>query len=91
MLENENKKIKMKILKLSEEKMELKGRLCSEQYSKKENLIISGIIQKENEYLRAVILNLGNKLQVPIQNADISYTQRLPSKSTHPAIMAKVK
>ncbi len=54
--ENENIKLKTKIFELIKENDVLNDRVAElEQYSKRENVIIRGISQSENEDLRAII------------------------------------
>lgn len=61
-----------------------------EQYSRKDNMIIAGIPWKKDENLRKVVLELGAKLNVAIENGNIKKVHRLPSKDALPTMIVKM-
>ena len=66
-LKNANKLLENKIDKL-------------EQYGKKQNIIVNGLLVTENEDLRERITQLANELDVEVFDRDISAIHRLPAK-----------
>ncbi len=86
-LQEEFSEIKVNI---KEENIDMKIRLEKlEQYSRRNNLHISGIPLKENEKVKELVKNLGAKMQVPIKNLDIVAAHRLPTKSSAPPIIVR--
>ncbi len=75
---------------LKEENARLQEQMDNiENYSWKNNIIITGILWTREEEVRNVVLNTAAKLGVKINNDDITAAQRLPSKSQTPPIITK--
>ncbi len=60
-----------------------------EQYSRRNNLLISGIPLKQNEKVKELVKNLVSKMQVPIKDLDIVAAHHLPTKSSAPPTIVK--
>ncbi|XP_065224327.1 uncharacterized protein LOC135848355 [Planococcus citri] len=61
-----------------------------EQYSRKPNIIVSGIPVQKDEDLYNVMKTLGKELEVTLQEYDIVAVHRLPSKSDTPPIIVRL-
>ena len=52
----------------------------TEQYSRNRNIEVSGLEVKRGEDLVAIMVNIGEKIGVPISNGDIDVIQRVPTR-----------
>lgn len=76
--------------KMGEENIELKNKVKLlessiddlEQYTRNKNVQIDGIPPKQDENLRDIVMNIGNKIQVDIKREDIDAIHRIPTRST---------
>lgn len=59
------------------------------QYSRKHNLVISGIPERSDEDLEEVVKELGDLLNVPVEQSDIDIVHRLKSKVSPKPIIVK--
>ncbi len=90
-LKNENEENKTQIKNLKIENQELKRKLYeTDQYNKKNNVIINGIPQTEEENLKEVLKNIPQKLEVEDQDYHICALHRLPSKRKIPPIIVRL-
>lgn len=90
-LQKENEVLKKRIVELEKEKEDNARRLQEiEQYSRRNNLIITGIPKEPNENLRAKIIKLAEKLNVKVYEYDICTTHRLSNKGDAPAVIVKM-
>jgi septation ring formation regulator EzrA len=62
-----------------------------EQYSRKINVIITGIPEKQDENLKVVVKKLAEKLEITLQDYDICAIHRLPSKTKGPTTLIIVR
>lgn len=75
---------------MGEENIELKNKVKLlessmddlEQYTRNKNVQIDGIPPKQDENLRDIVMNIGNKIQVDIKREDIDAIHRIPTRST---------
>lgn len=93
-LQLENEDLKIRISTLEDEKIEINTRLNeSEQYSRRENLIITGVPKEPNENIRAVVTRVAEKLGVKLYKydvCDVCIAHRLSNKGEAPAIVVKM-
>lgn len=76
---------------IGEECTDLHKRVAQlEQYSRKENVIISGIPLIQNENPRKIVTELAEKIGVPLKEYDIVAAHRLPSNKGHPNLIARI-
>ncbi len=89
-LEEREMELKAEIQTVKEENVTLKLQLENlEQYSRRNNLIISGIPTNQNENIREITKNLAKIWNVEIQNYDIVAAHRLYSRTKIPDIIIK--
>lgn len=91
-LKLENNELKDKMNVLSQENHELKHAVYSlEQYSRKNNAIITGVPPAEKENTRELVKKIAGVLQIKISDYDIAAAHRLPAKGGKiPAIIVKL-
>lgn len=79
-IKKENNNLKLENVKLSGEVSELRERVRSlEQYSRKNNIEVSGIPSTAGENVLDVVKDLGRALQVEVKETDVSAAHRVPS------------
>lgn len=80
-LEEENVKLKNDIQVLKKTCWNQEQRVRNlEQYSRKRNVIISGMKKAENENLKEIIKSFGSEIHIKINDCDINAAHRLPAK-----------
>lgn len=90
-LVEENEELKKKVTELEGENENTRRRLEeAEQYSRINNVIITGIPQEPDEDLKEKITELAEKLGVKLYEYDICATHRLSKKGEAPAIVVKM-
>jgi hypothetical protein len=90
-LKEENILLKKKIAKLEEEKDATIRRLNeAEQYSRKNNVIITGLPREPRENLREKVTKVAEKLNVKLYEYDICAAHRLSNKGEAPAVIIKM-
>ncbi len=90
-LETKDREKDITINEMKEENNTLRIRLESmEQYSRRNNLIVSGIPQREKENVRELVTNLASKWGINIPTSGIVAAHRLFSKSGIPDIIIKL-
>lgn len=90
-LKAENKVLQKRIADLEEENDVNTKRLQEiEQYSRRNNLIITGIPKEPNENLRTKVTKLAEKLNVNVYEQDICTVHRLSNRGEAPAIVVKM-
>uniref|UniRef100_A0A8D8YDL7 FP protein C-terminal domain-containing protein n=1 Tax=Cacopsylla melanoneura TaxID=428564 RepID=A0A8D8YDL7_9HEMI len=76
-LEKENKELKVQLKELKYTVEDL------QQYTRNRNVQIDGIPSKQDEDLRMMMKNIGEKIEVKILDSDIDKIHRIPTKSTN--------
>ena len=90
-LQAKTEELRAPISTLEEEKFEINVRLNEqEQYSRRDNLIISGIPKEPNENVRSTVTKIAEKLGVKLHEYDVCTAHRLSNKGEAPAIVAKM-
>lgn len=72
--ENDNLKMKIKILENSMDEME--------QYSRNKNIQVDGIPVQKDENLKEMLMEIGKKIDVNMKKEDIDAIHRVPTRST---------
>lgn len=91
-LVNENKALKFEIKTLKHENENLKSKIEDlEQYTRKDNILISGIPYENKENLREKIIFLAQKMDINLTNQDINTSHRLGNlNQTTPLTIARL-
>ena len=90
-LKRENESLRERIKKLEEEKYETQKRMnVGEQYSRRNNVIITGFPKDSKEDLREKMTKLAEKLGVKLFEYDICTVHRLSNNGESPAIVMKM-
>ncbi len=90
-LKEENTILKTKITNLTQENADLNERMLDlEQYSRVNNLVISGLPMQEGESPRELVKLVAKKLEIKVEDYDICVAHRLPSKMSPPSIIARL-
>lgn len=90
-LQKENESLRKRIEVLEDEKGKIKKRLSeSEQYSRRENIIITGVPREQKENLRKLVNQIAEMLNVRLFEYDICTTHRLSNKGDTPAIIVRM-
>lgn len=80
-LTKEKEALFSRCMAVENEAKEQEKRLTSiEQYSRKNNLEIQGVIQTENESVSDVLAKIGNAIKEPITGADVEVCHRVPTR-----------
>ncbi len=84
-LETHHETLQRNVEEIREENIRLEKQIeYIEKYSRKNNVIISGIPQKEKENPRNIVKELTKYLLIEIQDYDIAAAHRLPTKTGIP-------
>ncbi len=88
--ENEELKNQLKIVKKKKGGEQRDDRIKElEQYSRRDNVLVTGIPWQKGENTQTLTIQLGEKLGVPIQDHGISTSHRLPSRSNVQAFIVR--
>jgi len=91
-LKQENIHLKKKVVELEQRNIELESKFNDlDQYSRINNVIISGIPYTEGENIRFVVKDIANQLQVDIEDYDICTAHQLRApKDEIPSIIVRL-
>ncbi|KAG8266348.1 hypothetical protein J6590_074181 [Homalodisca vitripennis] len=92
LIKKENKGLRQQNVTLKKEVVDLQERIRNlEQYSRKNNIEISGILTTPNEHVNDIVKDLGSSFGVEILPAQILAAYRIPSfsKARAPAVVVK--
>lgn len=80
-LEKENELLRAKRLSIESKTQDLENRMViSEQYSRRANLEIQGVVNQPNENVSDILSKIGSLIHEPIQESDIELCHRVPTR-----------
>ncbi len=90
-LENDNEQLKEKIITVNEVGANLEDRIKEmERYSRKDNLILSGIPSTREEDVKEIVKAVAKDLGMVLHDFDVCAAHRLPNKKGTPYIIIKM-
>lgn len=91
-LKRENERLREDVNELYCQNEEFANRMNDmDQYSRIENIVITGIPVRKDENIREIIKNIAEKVELKIEDSEISTAHRLPSKKSEtPNIIARL-
>lgn len=85
-LKTENERLQRQCLENETRTKELENRLTQcEQYSRRFNLEIKGVAQREHENIAEVMEKVGEVLEIPIPTSEIEVCHRVPTRNGGPS------